>query len=730
MKTNQIINSNDLGVEELCLAPEIELYEEAEKIADRSVNDPKYLFSVKYDPNQKDFLMTVLTKLCGVVKEENEEGSILVLSVNMQQLQFLKTLDCVERVREVPLVSPELLALRNKRNMAETVNDTSNDVATFSMTSEAVETSGSGIATASVAEEQSAEEPQGRSFDDAIEVEVESSASGYICCPECCSVYYKFIASIDGIHTIYTTGDLDTAGYLYDADRNMIATNDDPPGRTNFRIAETLEAGKEYYVVVETRNSETGNFRLYITNEIFASSVSVEPTAATMLLGDTLQLSASVVPSNATDPGVFYYCYSNDVVTVDEETGLVTAVGVGTDTVYVFDKYERTMGTECRITVSVPVTSICLNAKRKTLGKNETFNLNVIFTPSNALSQGVVWSSSAPSVAVVEQNTGVVTAMSEGKTTITATYERDGLTDTCDVTVDYREKARVINDGDFFKIVFENGAVWKSIGYDLSLQENHATNDMWNRDYYDVLFDHEKRFLDNTEQSFSVEQIAYIYRFDPLGIEFYVKWYSNTYRNLTDGLFYKDKVYNAIFGESNEFYFTIIDENICYGNYTGWNRDDVFSNAEILFGFHNIFDSSSFMMKFLELLFSLNETVSTIQTGVALYQALFHSGSFAGLYGSGASGLAEEYALGPVGNIGDHKFREDSKKMVCWVTNLLSVLSDFGNAVLSSFICPNANDITLYKKIKEQTRYCTIYEYCGKEASMEDIINWCPALGD
>ena len=132
-------------------------------------------------------------------------------------------------------------------------------------------------------------------------------------------------------------------------------------------------------------------------------------------------------------------------------------------------------------------------------------------------------------------------------------------------------------------------------------------------------------------------------------------------------MFFKDDVYKAIFGEppSNRFYFTINDSGqVLYGTYTGWNRTNVYSNAETLFGSHVIFDWSNFWQSILTTLFEAIPGVSYIQAGVEIYQALFHSGSFWGLYSSQAKSKVEEYVTEPLDDYIEDKLGEKAHKCI------------------------------------------------------------------
>src|SRR5699024_7817787 len=61
---------------------------------------------------------------------------------------------------------------------------------------------------------------------------------------------------------------------------------------------------------------------------VLVTGVSVEPNTASLYVGGTLQLNATVTPDNATTPNVTWSSSNNNVAIVSE-TGLVTAVSPG-----------------------------------------------------------------------------------------------------------------------------------------------------------------------------------------------------------------------------------------------------------------------------------------------------------------------------------------------------------------------------------------------------------------
>ncbi len=168
---------------------------------------------------------------------------------------------------------------------------------------------------------------------------------------------------------------------------------------------------------------------------VYVTDVTVSPTSKTLTIGDTVQLTATVSPSNATNKNVTWSSDNTAVATVST-TGLVTAVSVGTANITVITVSGGKTAT-CAITVNaaiVPATGVTLNKSTTTLIVSETETLNATVAPTNATNKNVTWSSSNTAVVTVD-NTGLVTAVSVGSATITVTTVDGDLTATCAVTV-------------------------------------------------------------------------------------------------------------------------------------------------------------------------------------------------------------------------------------------------------------------------------------------------------
>ena len=82
----------------------------------------------------------------------------------------------------------------------------------------------------------------------------------------------------------------------------------------------------------------------------------------------------------------------------------------------------------------VPVTGVTLNKSTTSLDVGATETLIATVTPADATNKTVIWDSSSTAAATVDSE-GLVTAVAEGATVITATTQDGGKTATCTVSV-------------------------------------------------------------------------------------------------------------------------------------------------------------------------------------------------------------------------------------------------------------------------------------------------------
>ena len=151
---------------------------------------------------------------------------------------------------------------------------------------------------------------------------------------------------------------------------------------------------------------------------INVTGVAVEPASAAIEEEETVQLKATVSPANATNSTVSWSSADNKIATVSSD-GLVTGVAEGSTKI---TASAGGMSGTCTITVSKKIiyaTSITLDKTELELTEGESATLAATVAPENVTDPTVRWASSDEAVATVDG--GVVTAVSPGTATVTAT---------------------------------------------------------------------------------------------------------------------------------------------------------------------------------------------------------------------------------------------------------------------------------------------------------------------
>jgi len=165
------------------------------------------------------------------------------------------------------------------------------------------------------------------------------------------------------------------------------------------------------------------------------ASVSLTPAAASVLTGQTVQLTATPKDANGNPLGGRVVTWSSDNTTIAtvSASGLVTANAVGSATITATS--EGQSGASAITVSTVPVASVAVSPATASLSVGQTALLTA--TPKDAngnplTGRAVTWSTDNGSVATVS-GTGLVTAAGAGSATITATSE--GKSGTASVTV-------------------------------------------------------------------------------------------------------------------------------------------------------------------------------------------------------------------------------------------------------------------------------------------------------
>ena len=181
-------------------------------------------------------------------------------------------------------------------------------------------------------------------------------------------------------------------------------------------------------VLVNLPNSQT-NIKGGSTD---VAGITLDKTTAELTEGETLTLTATVTPEDATDKTVTWTSSDETIATVKD--GVVTALKAGKVTITVTSTSNSSVSATCEITVNakvIPATGIALDKTTAELTEGETLTLTATVTPEDATDKTVTWTSSDETVATVAN--GVVTALKAGKATITA--KAGEVSATCEITV-------------------------------------------------------------------------------------------------------------------------------------------------------------------------------------------------------------------------------------------------------------------------------------------------------
>lgn len=170
------------------------------------------------------------------------------------------------------------------------------------------------------------------------------------------------------------------------------------------------------------------------------TSITISQTEATLKPNDTMQLEATVYPTDAANKKILWTSSNEDVVIVTDE-GFVLAVAEGEADVTVASAENSEIKAVCHIKVEkekepeVPIVQIKFEESPVTIALGETKKLNVIFNPVNATNKELDWVSAQTSVVEVDKE-GNILGVSEGKAIVSAkTKDGSNLTINCVVTV-------------------------------------------------------------------------------------------------------------------------------------------------------------------------------------------------------------------------------------------------------------------------------------------------------
>ena len=165
----------------------------------------------------------------------------------------------------------------------------------------------------------------------------------------------------------------------------------------------------------------------------------------TVALDETLQLTATIEPKNATNSELIWSSSNRDVATMNQD-GTVNLKKAGTTTITAASQDGSNVNGTIELTVTAPEKKIenieiTSSTNSNTVKLSDTVKLTATITPSDAYKQNLIWSSSNRDVATMNQD-GTVNLKKAGTTTITAaSQDGSGVNGTFQLTVQEKDTA-------------------------------------------------------------------------------------------------------------------------------------------------------------------------------------------------------------------------------------------------------------------------------------------------
>lgn len=225
------------------------------------------------------------------------------------------------------------------------------------------------------------------------------------------------------LNVTYSPSDLPSPKYKWSSSDDEIVTV------ANGKI----QAHKEGKVIITVTipESDLSSSCAVIVSPIKAKSIKLSSNNEVLEIGENTKLTYVIDPENTSYKEVEWISSDPNIATVLD--GTITAVEDGECEITVQIKGTKTSD-KCTITVNpIKVSGIILDKTNKTVEQNESFALIAIVQPENAKDKSLIWNSSNPSIATVQN--GIVNAINKGECDITATTVDGNFKATCSVKV-------------------------------------------------------------------------------------------------------------------------------------------------------------------------------------------------------------------------------------------------------------------------------------------------------
>ena len=170
--------------------------------------------------------------------------------------------------------------------------------------------------------------------------------------------------------------------------------------------------------------------------DVKVQQITLTPSASSVVVGESLQIAAKVLPENATNTTLKWKITPENILKPTATAGQFTAQQVGEALVRAEAADGSGVSAECRVVVKPRlVQSISLNATQKDLVVGDSFTLTATLSPENATNRNIVWKLVSGD-AISLSNTGVIQAKKVGEALVRAeAADGSGITAGCKVVV-------------------------------------------------------------------------------------------------------------------------------------------------------------------------------------------------------------------------------------------------------------------------------------------------------
>ena len=191
--------------------------------------------------------------------------------------------------------------------------------------------------------------------------------------------------------------------------------------------------------------------------DVKVQQITLTPSASSVVVGESLQITAKVLPENATNATLKWNITPENILKPTAASGQFTAQQVGEALVRAEAADGSGITAECKVVVKPHlVQAISLNATQKELIIGDAFSLTATAMPENATNRNVIWILVSGD-AISLSNTGVIQAKKVGVALVRAeAADGSGITAECKVVVKPRlvqsislnatQKALIIGD--------------------------------------------------------------------------------------------------------------------------------------------------------------------------------------------------------------------------------------------------------------------------------------------